>query len=263
MWYQLMHSQNKKRDMWSHLFHRFNPQQTGYKMATECTIICARRKEKRGLGDEFRFVMTFDTTLFCVQKWSEMLNPLALPIMPQQCFIENVSLTWISLIFFFSKPLDLHGMGIFQQHCMPHLQERSLLQPWIDEQLLQHVRLRELLHSYEQLDQHLRLRELLCSYAFSDHWVRMCFGFDHGLFFPPPLQDMGMIWLWQLFQYSFQWCVTFCWGTGCGWVDIILRGGPWWLRNDYTKTGCFILYKHWYIMSSLLCLLHWMNTCGR
>jgi hypothetical protein len=72
---------------------------------------------------------------------------------------------------------------------------------------------------------------------------------------------MGMAWLWQLFWYSFQWRVTFCWGTGRRWVDIVLRGVPQWLRNDYMESGCFILYKYWCIMSSLSCLLHWMNTC--
>ena len=152
-------------------------------------------------------------------------------------------------------------MRIFQWHCMPHLQDWSLLQPWIDEQLAQHLRLRELLRSYEQLDQHLRLRELLCSYAFSDHQVLSCFGFNYCLFFPPPLQDMGM---WQLFWYNFQWCVTFCWGTGHGWVDIILRGVPWWLRNDYMKTG----WLFWTSTDTLCqvcyaCCIEWIHVGGK
>ena len=42
--------------------------QTVYKMATECRFVCSRSKEKRGVGDEFRFVMSFDTTLlFCTK----------------------------------------------------------------------------------------------------------------------------------------------------------------------------------------------------
>ncbi len=49
---------------------------------------------------------------------------------------------------------------------MPHLQEQSLLQPRIVEQFAHHLRLRELVRSYEQLDKNLRLRELPRSYAF-------------------------------------------------------------------------------------------------
>ncbi len=80
MWYQLRLSWNKNRDIWSHLFHRFKPLlgghqsmfsnflQAAYKMATECRFICSRHEEKGGVGDEFWFAMSFDTTLlFCTK----------------------------------------------------------------------------------------------------------------------------------------------------------------------------------------------------
>ena len=37
--------------------------QAVYEMATKCRFICARRKKKRCVGDEFWFVMSFDITL--------------------------------------------------------------------------------------------------------------------------------------------------------------------------------------------------------
>ncbi len=105
MWYQLRLSQNKNREIWSHLFHRFNPLlwihsnvssmflQAVYKMATKCRFICARRKKRDTLGMNFDLWWALTQHLFFLQKRSYMPNPLALPIMPQQRSVENVSLT--------------------------------------------------------------------------------------------------------------------------------------------------------------------------
>ena len=144
-------------------------------------------------------------------------------------------------------------MGIFQRHCMPHLQEQSLLQPHIDEQLAHHLRFEgkgAFLWSTWPPSKTEGIAALLFFFRSSS---TPAFRVSLYPFLSSSSAGYGDDLIVTVISIQLSMACNILWRNRPRVGRYLLCGVPRWLRNDYTETGCFILYKHWYIMSSLSC----------